>query len=87
MKSLDKKTRARIKWIILFTRADVKFKTTVFRKKTNTGLYIKWSSLCPVKYKRNLVSCLLDRAYRICNSYKAMHIEFETITDMLLRNG
>ena len=72
---------------VLVTRADVKFKTTVFRKKTNTGLYIKWSSLCPVKYKRNLVSCLLDRAYRICNSYKAMHIEFETITDMLLRNG
>ena len=46
-----------------------------------------WSSLCPVKYNRNLVSCLLDRAYRICSSYKAMHIEFETITDMLLRDG
>ena len=72
---------------VLVTRTDVKFKTTVFRKKTNTGLYIKWSSLSPVKYKRNLESCLLDRAYRICNSYKAMHIEFETITDMLLRNG
>ena len=27
---------------VLVTRADVKFKTTVFRKKTNTGLYIKW---------------------------------------------
>ena len=33
------------------------------------------------------MSCLLDRAYGICNSYKAMHIEFETITDMLLRNN
>ena len=72
---------------VLVTRADVKFKTTVFRKKTNTGLYIRWSSLCPVKYKRNLVSCLLNRGYRICNLYKAMHIEFETITDMLVRNG
>ena len=72
---------------VLVTRADVKFKTTVFQKKTNTGLYIKWLRLCPVKYKRNLVSCLLDRAYHICNSLKAMHIEFETITDMLLRNG
>ena len=72
---------------VLDSRADVKFERTVFRKKTNTGLYIKWSSLCPVKYKRSLVSCLLDRAYRICNSYKAMHIDFEIITDILFRNG
>ena len=69
---------------VLVTRADVKFEKTVFRKKTKVGLYLKWSSLRPVKYKRNLVSCLLDLAHRICNSYNAMHFEFETITDMLL---
>ena len=33
---------------VLVRRTDVKFKTTVFQKKTNTGLYIKWSSLCLV---------------------------------------
>ena len=65
---------------VLVTRADVKFETKVFQKKNNTGLYIRWSSLSPVKYKRNLVTCVLDRAYRICNTYKAMNTEFETIT-------
>jgi len=72
---------------VLVTKSDGKFEISVFRKKTNTDLEIKWSSLCPLKYKRNLILCLLDCAYHICISYKSMHIEFNNITDMLLRNG
>ena len=72
---------------VLVTKSNGKFQTSVFRKKTNTGLYIKWSSLCPLKYKCNLVKCLLDRAYRICNTYQSMHLEFNQITEMLLKNG
>jgi len=36
---------------ILITRVNHQIETTVYRKKTNTGLYINWSSLCPKKYK------------------------------------
>ena len=72
---------------VLVTKSVDKFETSVFRKKTNTNLYMKWSSLCPTKFKRNLLKCLLDRAYRISSSYKAIHLEFNSITDMLLRNG
>ena len=72
---------------VLLTRNNDSIKTTVYRKKTNTGLYIKWSSLCPVKYKCNLVIRLLERAYRICNSYMSMHFEFQFISSMLLNNG
>ena len=64
-----------------------KFETSVFRKKTNTGLYTKWNSLCPLKYKRNLVRCPLSRAYKICNTWPNIHNAFETITNMLLKNG
>ena len=42
---------------------------------------MKWSSLCPTKFKRNLLKCLIS------SSYKAMHLEFNNITNMLLRNG
>ena len=63
-----------------------KFETTVFRKKTNTNLYTKWFSLRPTKVTRNLLKCLLDRAYRMSSSYKAMLVKFNNITDMLLRN-
>ena len=62
-------------------------KLLYFGKKTNTSLLIKWSSLCLTKFKRNLLKCLLDRVYRICSKCKAMHLEFNSITDMLLRNG
>ena len=48
---------------------------------------MKGSGLRPTKFIRKLLKCLLDRAYRIKSSYKAMHLEFINITDMLLRNG
>ena len=69
------------------TKSADKFETTVFRKKTNKNLYIKWSSLCPTKFKRSSLKCLLDKAYGINSSCKAMHLEFNSITDMFLKNG
>ena len=56
--------------------------TAVFRKKTHTGLYTKFSSLCS-----NLIACLLHRAYQICSSYEINYTEFDNITHMLLLNG
>jgi len=35
----------------------------------------------------NLVNCLLERAYRICNSYNSIHSEFQFIFSILLKNG
>ena len=72
---------------MLITKSVDKFETIVFRKKTDTNLYMKWSSLCPTKFKRNLLKCLLDRAHRISSSYKPMHLKFNNITDMVPRNG
>ena len=72
---------------VLLTRNNDFSETTVYCKKTNTGLYIKWSSLGPVKFKCNLVTCVLERVYRICNSYMSMHFEFQLISSLLLNNG
>ena len=62
-------------------------KSQFIAKKNNTGLSTKWSSLCPIKFKCNLVICLLEQAYRICNSYMFMHSEFQFISSLLLNNG
>ena len=59
--------------------------TAVFCKKTHAGLYIKYSFLCP--NTRDLMACLLHRAYQICNSYEIIHTEFDNITHKLLLNG
>ena len=61
--------------------------TTTFRKPTHSGLYSKWSSFVPHRYKINLVNCLLERSYKICNSYQLISAEFHKIQQMLTSNG
>ena len=61
--------------------------TSVFRKKTHTGLYLKWNSFVPYRYKRNFVNSLLQRAYKIGSSYKLIHSDFMRIKEMLAKNG
>ena len=64
------------------------FISSVYRKKTNIGLYTNWKSFIPFKYKINISKCLIDRSYKICNSYKKkIHEEFQEVTTLLLNNG
>ena len=44
------------------------FSTSIYRKKTFTGLYTKWDSFTPRKYKINLIRTLTYRCLRICPS-------------------
>ena len=43
-------------------------KTSIFRNNTNLGIYSRWDSFVPNRYKQNLVWTLLHRAYSTCNS-------------------
>ena len=61
--------------------------TSTFRKPTHTGLYTKWNSFVPRRFKINLINCLLDCCYRICSSYEIICDEFEQIKTMLSING
>ena len=61
--------------------------TSVFRKKTHTGLYLKLTNLVPYRYKRNLVNSLLQQAYKIGSSYKLIRSDFMRIKEMLAKNG
>ena len=42
--------------------------TSVFRKKTYTGLLTNYFSFTPFKYKLGLIKTLIDRAYKINNT-------------------
>ena len=44
--------------------------STVYRKKTNIKLYTNWKSFIPFKYKINIIKSVIDRSYKICNSYQ-----------------
>ena len=72
---------------VLVDNSSTTVTTSTFRKPTNTGLYSKWSSFEPRRYKYKLVNCLLDRAYKICSSYESICSEVDNIKVTLGRNG
>ena len=71
----------------VIVKGDRFFQIDVFRKQTDTGMYLNWASLVPIGYKIGLVKCLLDRAYSICSSWEAIHKQFEYIRNALHNNG
>ena len=72
---------------VLVNNSQSTLSTSTFRKPTHTGLFAKWSSFVPRRYKVNLVNCLLDRCYKICSFYELICEEVEHIKTMLSRNG
>ena len=62
------------------------FATNVYRKKTFTGLYTNFESLSPSKYKVNLVTVLVYRAFHICSSYAHFHDHLCNIKRFLQQN-
>lgn len=61
--------------------------TTVFRKSTYTGLLMNYKSLCPMAWKTNLVTNMLNRAYSITSNWTNFSIECNKITEILSKNG
>ena len=65
---------------------DAPFSISLFRKHIFTGLYTDFSILSPHKYKINLNSALVSRAFNICSSYVNFHRELIKIKHIILSN-
>ena len=63
------------------------FKTAVYRKAVFSGLGMNFSSFVPKSYKRNLITCLVTRAFKICSHSTTFDIELEYLKDFFLKNG
>ena len=61
--------------------------TSVYRKPTFSGLYMKYDSFIPLQFKKCLVSGLLMRAWRICSSQPNFYNDVGKIRQLLLANG
>ena len=68
-------------------RGEGNFVTSVFRKPTYTGLLTKFDSFIPERYKQNLISIMVYRAFHICSNYMNFHIEIEFLRDIFQKNG
>ena len=71
---------------VLIERSKPSFSTSVYRKSSFTGDYILWSSFCPKRYKINLISCLANRALKICSPSK-LDTELENVANIFSALG
>ena len=67
-------------------RTDVGLETSVYRKPTFTGQYLRWESFSPLKRKISLISTLVHRALMICTK-RRLNEEIERTKKILLDNG
>ena len=63
------------------------FSPTIHHKKTFTGLYTKWDSFTPRKYKVNLIRTLTYRCLRICSKFTLLESTLSDLKNSLLHNG
>jgi hypothetical protein len=71
---------------VLVEKSPQKFLTTVYRKPTFAGQYLRWDSFSPIKRKLNLIDTLTHRATMICSKSK-LNIEILLIRRILENNG
>ena len=62
------------------------FRTSVYHKPTFTGLMTNFRSFVPAEYKKRLVLTLMDRIFKINNTWTLFHKDIETLGHYLARN-
>ena len=67
--------------------SDNSISTSTYRKPTFTGVMLNWNSLTSIKYKKGLISCLLDRSNKICSSHAQKVEEMEDLRNLLIDNN
>ena len=71
---------------VLIININTKFETSVFRKKTFTGLLTNFLSFMPFFNKLALIKTLINRIYHIGNNWKALHKNLKELTLILNKN-
>ena len=59
----------------------------IWRKPTHTGVFLNFKAICPLKWKSNLISCMLNRAKNICSDCHLFKNEVEKLRSMFCNNG
>ena len=63
-------------------------KTSTYHKSTHSGLHLNHTSFTSCFYKIGLIKCLIDRAYKINNTWPGFHDDdVPKIKDVLKRNS
>ena len=63
------------------------FITSIYRKRTFSGMYTNFKSFIATKYKYSLISSLLYRVFMICSDYGSIIKEIEKLKIIWLKNA
>ena len=78
-------------WIYIYTcithNDNGTISTSIYRKPTFSGFYLKWNSYVPKQFKTGLVNCFFNRAWKICSNSDLFHQEIKFIKSILAANG
>ena len=69
------------------TKINGKFATSIFRKKTFTGLGLHFLSFVPINFKINGIKTLIHRAFHLTSNYINFHNEIEYLQTFFFNNG
>lgn len=72
---------------ITIQRTNNSFISNVYLKQTLPGLGISFFSICFKQFKLNSASTLIQKAYKICSSYKFLHSESQFFKSFFSKNG
>ena len=72
--------------VLIKNTNNLRFETSVFRKKTFTGLLTNFLGFLPHSYKLALIKTLIHRIYQICNNWKMFHLNLKELRTILSKN-
>ena len=67
-------------------RVNNSFETSISRKNTFTGLGMRYDSFVPHNYKINIISCLVNRAFKICSRLCSFEEEIKFLKEYFCQN-
>ena len=73
--------------VLLTLSESLKFETRVYHKKTYTGLLTNYFSFTPSSYKIGLIRSLIDRIYKINNSWHGFHLDCKEFKHTMQKNS
>ena len=63
------------------------FTSTVYRKRTDTGVVMNASAVAPTAWKSGLIKCFLHRAHTVCSDKKLLEDETAKLRTIFTNNG
>ena len=84
--TMEKEQDKQIAFLDVLINNNDSLKTSIFHKKTYTGLLLNYLSFTPSVYKFGLIRTLIDRTYKINNTWTGFDLDMKQLKTVLSKN-